>query len=182
VHQVFFDLVLDEDTEEKILEMGPIRLFGICKDDEVAIEIEIDSDFCDDIMGSDDCSNDHDLFVFGDLKDDSNLDGGNIDDFILEAHLRYAKDMWEVASNGYKGDNSPDKGAAWVTQGEDGTHGVWYVGIDGDSMIGVGTVSALDDTTGGIMPSNANCLIAGGLHVYATTSIYVNDIDITSTA
>jgi hypothetical protein len=173
---------LDQGQEEKILEMGPIRLFGICKKNEVAIEIEIDSDFCHDIMGSDDCSIDHNLFVFGDLEDDRNLDGSRINNFILRAHKRYVGDMWEVASSGFKGDNSPDTGAAWVTQGDNGSNGVWYVGIDGDSMIGVGTVAALDGTTGGIMPSNANCLIAGGLHAYATTSIYVNDVDITSIA
>jgi hypothetical protein len=71
--------------------------------------------------------------------------------------------MWEVEDK--KGQNDPDIGAAWVTDGEE----VWYLGLDGDSMIGIGENDDLSDSSDitDIIDDDTECLIAGGLYYYS---------------
>jgi hypothetical protein len=69
--------------------------------------------------------------------------------------------MWDVDTR--RGENDPDVGAAFVSDGFD----VWYVGLDGDSVIGIGgydsfSSSSFDD----LLDEDSHCLIAGGIHYY----------------
>ena len=53
-----------------------------------------------------------------------------------------------------KGGNNPNVGAAWVSDGECS----YYVGLDGDKMIGVGHQYKASRAN---MPNRADCVIAG---------------------
>ena len=84
--------------------------------------------------------------------------------------------MWDVYGRGRgnsgNGKNDPDVGAAWLTDSEC----VWYVGLDGDSMIGVGHQSKAGYTSDyGLLPRSVDCVIAGTLHVYSSC----DDIEVT---
>jgi phage terminase large subunit-like protein len=141
--------VLDKGDKEDVLQFGPIKVTAECRSGQVALRLHIEWD--------------DDLFVFGDIDDDENLNNDPISNFVLSSSTSYSADMWDVTAK--KGDNDPDVGAAWVTDGSE----VWYLGLDGDSMIGIGENDDLSDSSDitDIIDDDTECLIAGGLNYYS---------------
>ena len=92
-----FDIVMDDDCGSggscvrEILKNGPITVNARCddreedggkQDEQVAIEIIVKA------------PSNKNLFVFGHLDDDPNMDNSPIDDFKLEDGHVYKNDMW----------------------------------------------------------------------------------------
>jgi hypothetical protein len=141
---------LDQGDVETVLQFGPIKLTAECRSgEEVALRLHIEWT--------------EDLFVFGDIDDDTDLNNSPIHNFILSSSDEYSADMWDINGES-RGTNKNGIGAAWVSDGDD----VWYLGLDGDSTIGVGENDDLSDDSDitDILDDDTECLIAGGLNYY----------------